>query len=139
MANTADIAGLTVSLPLLLGFGGTLAAVLGAWYDLRARSLSNSRQITELEIDLEKQRAALQTELDKEMAAMGRRVESADLKAGAVAARLEVHEERFHNYRVEAAEKFVTSEQLERMRVEMTAGFQRIEEKLDRRSSPRSG
>ena len=125
--------------PIILSFAAMLAGVYGAWFDLRGRSLSNSRQITDLEKDLSEQRTSLQLEIDKRGIEQTRRLEQAELRSAAVSARLEAHEERFHNYRVEAAEKFVTSEQLERMRVEMTAGFQRIEEKLDRRSSPRPG
>lgn len=124
--------------PLILSFAATLAGVYGAWFDLRGRSLSNSRQISDLERDLEKQTKALQAEIEREISEVGRRLETSELRATAIGARLETHEQRFHDYRVEAAEKFVTVDQFDRLRAEISAGFRRLEDKLDQRTSPRN-
>ncbi|MCQ0987559.1 hypothetical protein [Jiella marina] len=120
--------------PIFLSFALTLGGVYGAWFDLRGRSLSNSRQISDLERDLEKQAKALQTELDREISEVGRRIESAELRSAAVGAELKTHEQRFHDYRVEAAEKFVTADQFDKLRTEISAGFRRLEDKLDSRT-----
>ncbi|MCQ0988136.1 hypothetical protein [Jiella marina] len=119
--------GITVSWTHAAFFVTTISALFGAWYDLRGRSLSNSQQVRELK-----------AELEKETAKLNRRVDAAELQAMAIDTKIGTQTDRFHNYRVDAAERFVTYEQFDGLRKEIAEGFRRLEDRLDRRMGERS-
>ncbi len=92
-----------------------MATVLGSWFDLRSRSLANSKKIDHL---------------DKEL---NERISAAEMRISAVDLKVETHKEKFQNYQVSTARDFVTFDQFNVIKRELVEEIRGLRELLEKR------